>query len=80
MHLLRLMAFAALCLLILGSTTPVQALEKPTRGKVEQKAPKTEPMIAGEEPGDRARRLLDLQTERLERDARRTMQTICRGC
>ena len=74
------MAFAALCMPILGSWTQVQALEKPAPTKVEQKAVKSEPMIAGEEPGDRARRLLDLQTERLERDARRTMQTICRGC
>ena len=77
------MAFAALWVPILGFSAPASAIDKPVAGKTERKPAKpaaSEAVIAGEEPGDRARRLLDMQTERLERDARRTMQTICRGC
>jgi hypothetical protein len=52
----------------------------PAKPKTDQAVEQPAPALANEEPGDRARRLLDLETERLERNARKAMQSICRGC
>ena len=54
--------------------------KKPAKTKAPRVAEQAPPAPANEEPGDRARRLMDLETERLERDARRATQSICRGC
>lgn len=81
MSTLRLLAVAALLMPILSFADAAQAIEQPARAKVEQRAKRDQPPeIAGEQPGDRARRLMDLQADRLERDARKAMQSICRGC
>ena len=54
--------------------------KKPAKPKAPPAIEKPASAPANEEPGDRARRLMDLETERLERDARKATQSICRGC
>ena len=72
----------------MGATAALQPLifeiaagrKAPARSRPDQGVEQPAAAVANEEPGDRARRLLDLETERLERDARKAMQSICRGC
>jgi hypothetical protein len=65
----------------MGSIVEASALERaaaPVAAKPQAEDKAT--TAADADPGAIARRRLDAQAERLEAEARRAMQSICRGC
>jgi hypothetical protein len=72
---------AGLSVLLLAPTGHLGAAERPPAPKSDARQPiKPVKVAPTEEPGVKARRELDEQSDRLEAEARRAMQSICRGC